>query len=155
MTSRLVELWRNISKARTHFETEPDTGFIGKGMTRHLNRVYNYFVKGFLGSLIILVLFPILCVSVSATSILFAITAPIWMPFITVTLHLYMILVYDMDCPDAMTKNRYSIFLEAVLWNIGIQGMVQPIVALAVALIICPFLSVIVLLGELKWQRSC
>jgi hypothetical protein len=28
MASRLVELWRHISKARTHFETEPDTGEI-------------------------------------------------------------------------------------------------------------------------------
>jgi hypothetical protein len=26
MASRLVELWRHISKSRTHFETEPDTG---------------------------------------------------------------------------------------------------------------------------------
>lgn len=28
LTSRLIELWRNISKSRTHFETEPDTGKI-------------------------------------------------------------------------------------------------------------------------------
>lgn len=26
MASRLIELWRHISKSRTHFETEPDTG---------------------------------------------------------------------------------------------------------------------------------
>ena len=26
LASRLIELWRHISKARTHFETEPDTG---------------------------------------------------------------------------------------------------------------------------------
>lgn len=26
MVSRLIELWRHISKSRTHFETEPDTG---------------------------------------------------------------------------------------------------------------------------------
>ena len=150
MTSRLVELWRNISKARTHFETEPDTGFIGKGMTRHLNRVYNYFVKGFLGSLIILILFPVLCISVSCTSIFFAITAPLWMPFITVTLHLYMMLIYDLDCPDAASRNLFCIFLEAVVWNIGIQGLLQPIAALIVALIICPLISVIVLVGEFE-----
>lgn len=28
MASRLIELWRHISKSRTHFETEPDTGKI-------------------------------------------------------------------------------------------------------------------------------
>lgn len=26
MASRLLELWRHISKSRTHFESEPDTG---------------------------------------------------------------------------------------------------------------------------------
>lgn len=46
LTSRLISLWRHISKSRTHFETKPDTGFIGKGFTRHINRVWNYVVKG-------------------------------------------------------------------------------------------------------------
>lgn len=145
MSSRLVELWRHISKARTHFETEPDTGFVGKGMTRHLNRLYNYFIKGFLGSLLILVLFPLLCISVSISSVAFAIAAPLWMPFITVILHLYMMLFFDVDCPDESRRNRYCIFLEAVGWNIIAQGLLQPIAALIVASIICPIVSVIVL----------
>ncbi|XP_039440636.1 uncharacterized protein LOC120421483 isoform X2 [Culex pipiens pallens] len=145
MCSRLVELWRHISKARTHFETEPDTGFVGKGMTRHLNRLYNYFIKGFLGSLLILILFPLVCISISVSSIAFAIAAPLWMPFITVTLHLYMMLVYDLDCPDESRRNRYSIFLEAVVWNIITQGFLQPLLALMVATFICPLVSVVVL----------
>ncbi|XP_055636132.1 uncharacterized protein LOC129775415 isoform X2 [Toxorhynchites rutilus septentrionalis] len=155
MCSRLVELWRHISKARTHFETEPDTGFVGKGMTRHLNRLYNYFIKGFLGSLLILILFPLLCISVSISSIAFAIAAPLWMPFITVTLHMYMMLVYDLDCPDESRRNRYCIFMEAVGWNILIQGLLQPLAALMVIALICPTVSVIVLfLGVARyWLR--
>uniref|UniRef100_A0A182QS17 Uncharacterized protein n=1 Tax=Anopheles farauti TaxID=69004 RepID=A0A182QS17_9DIPT len=144
MMSRLMELWRHISKARTHFETEPDTGFIGKGMTRHLNRLYNYFIKGFLGTLVILVLFPLLCCAVSASSLALAITAPLWMPFITVTLHLYMMLIYDLDCPDESRRNRYCIFLEAVGWNIGVQGLLQPLAAVVVASVICPLVAVLV-----------
>lgn len=46
LMSRLISLWRHISKSRTHFETEPDTGFIGKGFTRHINRFWNYVIKG-------------------------------------------------------------------------------------------------------------
>ncbi|XP_058455787.1 uncharacterized protein LOC131433056 isoform X1 [Malaya genurostris] len=145
MCSRLVELWRHISKARTHFETEPDTGFVGKGMTRHLNRLYNYFIKGFLGTLVILTMFPLLCLSVSVSSIVFAIAAPLWMPFITITLHLYMMLVFDLDCPDESRRNRYCIFLEAVGWNIIVQGLLQPLLALIVASMICPAVSVAVL----------
>lgn len=147
MASRLIELWRHISKSRTHFETEPDTGFIGKGMTRHLNRIWNYFVKGFLGTLLILFIFPILCVTVSISSICFAIAAPLWIPFITTLLHLYMMLVYDLDSPNDQ-RNKYCVLLEALGFDIFLQGIVQPILALIVALIICPLVSAAVLVGK-------
>lgn len=154
MISRLVELWRHISKSRTHFETEPDTGFIGKGFTRHMNRLWNYFIKGFLGTCIILFIFPIICVSVSLCSIVFAILAPLWIPIVTIILHIYMMLIYDLDCPDP-SKNRYCIVLEAIIWNILIQGCLQPIAALFVASILCPIASVVVLVVGLVryWIR--
>lgn len=157
MASRLIELWRHISKSRTHFETEPDTGFIGKGMTRHLNRIYNYVGKGFLGTILILFIFPLLCISVSVTSICFAIAAPIWIPFVTTILHLYMMLVYDMDSPN-YKRNKYCIFLEAIGWDIFIQGIVQPIFAIIVAAIICPIISAVILVGMcnlyLSWLNT-
>lgn len=143
LASRLIELWRHISKARTRFETEPDTGFIGKGLTRTLNRVWNYFVKGFLGTVAIVFIFPVLCIVVTLGSVALAFTAPIWMPFITVGLHLYMMLVYDLDCPDQI-RNRYCLFLEAIVWNIVIQGCLQPIAAIFVAAIVCPIAAICV-----------
>ncbi|XP_069968935.1 uncharacterized protein [Bactrocera oleae] len=144
MASRLIELWRHISKSRTHFETEPDTGFIGKGLTRNLNRVWNYFFKGFLGTLIILFAFPLICLATSFLSIALALTAPLWIPIFTVLLHLYMILVYDLDCPDNL-RNRYCILLEAVIWNVMIQGLLQPVAAVLVATFCCPLASTIIL----------
>ncbi len=166
MVSRLIELWRHISKSRTHFETEPDTGecfclsqcikvskkslnsgFIGKGLTRHLNRVWNYFVKGFLGTMLILFVFPILCVSVSLTSLLFALTAPLTVPIAAIALHIYMMLIYDLDSPEE-NRNRYCIFMEAIGWNIIVQGILQPILALSVAAFLCPLASVAVLIGK-------
>lgn len=143
LASRLIELWRHISKARTRFETEPDTGFIGKGLTRTINRVWNYFVKGFLGTVAIVFIFPLLCVAASAGSVFLAITAAIWVPVITFGLHVYMMLVYDHDCP-AEHRNRYSIVLEAVVWNIIVQGCIQPIVAVFIAAFICPLAAICV-----------
>jgi hypothetical protein len=148
MASRLIELWRHISKSRTHFETEPDTGFIGKGMTRHLNRIWNYFVKGFLGTLLILFIFPVLCISVSLTSICFAIAAPFWVPICVTILHIYMMLVYDLDSPNDK-RNKYCVFLEAIGWDILIQGILQPILAIIVAGIICPLISAVILIGKI------
>ena len=54
-------------------------GFIGKGMTRHLNRLWNYGAKGLLGTLIILFVFPIVCVLASVSSLVIAFTAILWL----------------------------------------------------------------------------
>lgn len=53
-------------------------GFIGKGMTRHLNRIWNYVIKGILGTLAMLFIFPIICLSASLGSLLVALTGPLW-----------------------------------------------------------------------------
>ncbi|XP_060827871.1 uncharacterized protein LOC132913490 isoform X1 [Bombus pascuorum] len=144
LCSRLIALWRHISKSRTHFETEPDTGFIGKGMTRHLNRLWNYGVKGLLGTLIILFVFPVVCIVTSLGSLLIALTAVLWMPLITLALHAFMALIMDLDSPEP-SRNRYLVIMEALVWNIGTQGCLQPIAALIVALVLCPIISFVIL----------
>ncbi len=149
LASRLIALWRHISKSRTHFETEPDTGFIGKGLTRHMNRMWNYVFKGFLGTIVILFLYPIVCVAACAGSILLAVTAPLWMPCAALIFHLYMMIVYDFDSPDS-TENRYCVVLAAVVWNILIQGLLQPFLAISVATVLCPIASICVLIGTTR-----
>lgn len=118
-------------------------GFIGKGLTRAMNQIWNYFVKGFLGTVTIVFIFPILCIGVSVGSILLSLTSPIWVPFLAVLLHLFMMIIYDIDCPSE-NHNRYCIVLKAIFWNILIQGLMQPIAAILVAFIICPMISVFV-----------
>ncbi|XP_044008897.1 uncharacterized protein LOC122852871 isoform X2 [Aphidius gifuensis] len=144
LSSRLITLWRHISKSRTHFETEPDTGFIGKGMTRHINRLWNYGVKGLLGTICILFLFPIICILTSITSLIIAISAFIWMPIVTLIFYCFMGLFIDFDSPEK-GRNRYFIIAEALIWNIFIQGLIQPILSLIVAIIICPLISFVIL----------
>lgn len=112
-----------------------------------MNRVWNYFVKGFLGTVVILFAFPLLCLACSLLSIILALTAPFWIPVFTILLHVYMILIYDLDSPDN-TRNRYCILLEALIWNILIQGCIQPVAAILVASILCPLVSGLILIGK-------
>lgn len=63
-------------------------GFIGKGMTRHLNRLWNYGVKGLLGTLIILFVFPVVCIMASVGSLVIALTAVLWLVSRAVTFYL-------------------------------------------------------------------
>lgn len=69
------------------------------------------------------------------------------MPLITLTLHAFMALIMDLDSPEPR-RNRYFIVLEALLWDIAVQGCLQPLVALIVALFFCPIVSFIILAGE-------
>lgn len=108
-------------------------------------------MKGFLGTILILFVFPLICVTVSSISLLLAMTAPLTVPCAAIILHLYMMLVYDLDSPND-DRNKYCIFLEAIGWNIFIQGFLQPILALCVAVFLCPLASVAVLMGELIFK---
>lgn len=148
LCSRLINLWRHISKSRTHFETKPDTGFIGKGFTRHLNRIWNYFFKGLFGTIILVVIFPLVCVTVILTSIFIAVTAVLWMPILTLAVQLTNAFVYDLDCPE-QNRNRFFVLFEAVVWKIGVLGCIQPLVALFVAAMVCPLIAVVILTGKM------
>lgn len=50
-------------------------------MTRHLNRLWNYGAKGMLGTLIILFVFPVVCVLASVSSFIIALTAVLWLVY--------------------------------------------------------------------------
>nr|XP_024217346.1 uncharacterized protein LOC106677266 isoform X2 [Halyomorpha halys] len=144
MLSSLRALARHISKATTQFESKPDTGFIGKGMTRQLNKTWNYIGKGLFGTLAIILIFPPLCLLTVALSLAIAATAFIWMPSVTLGLQIALGLIWDIDSPDT-ERNRYLVIAEALLWDIAIKGMLQPFAALMVAFVICPAFSLIIL----------
>lgn len=112
-----------------------------------MNRIWNYICKGFLGTILIVFLFPLICIAASLGSLVLAIATPFWVPIATVILHIYMMFVYDLDAPDS-SENRYCIILETLVWNILIQGCLQPIVAVFVAAVFCPIASIVICLGN-------
>ncbi|KAK9888177.1 hypothetical protein WA026_000446 [Henosepilachna vigintioctopunctata] len=154
LTSRLISLWRHISKSRTHFETKPDTGFIGKGFTRHVNRFWNYVFKGLFGTTALVMGFPVLCIVVILSSLVIALTAILWMPIITLFVQVMNALIYDVDSP-LQNVNRFFILFEIVIIKIGIEGILQPIAALFVAVIVCPLITLIIAGGGVTryWFR--
>lgn len=68
-----------IIDIHVHHKNVTFSGFIGKGMTRHLNRLWNYGAKGLLGTIIILFVFPIACILTSVGSLIIALTAVVWL----------------------------------------------------------------------------
>lgn len=65
---------------------------------------------------------------------------------VTLALHAFMAFTMDLDSPES-SRNRYLVVIEALVWNIGIQGCLQPIAALFVAALVCPLVSFMILTG--------
>ncbi|XP_053607387.1 uncharacterized protein LOC128673516 isoform X2 [Plodia interpunctella] len=153
MWSRLLTLWRHVSKQRTKFETEPDTGLLGKGLSRQANCIWNYGVIGGLGSLCLLLVFPLAALSVVVLSAAAAVSVPLWMPVFTVGAHAAFALLYDVDSPRKK-DNRWFVLFEVLLWRIAVLGVLQPICACVVAIVICPLCSLIMLIACASWWTA-
>ncbi|XP_060802837.1 uncharacterized protein LOC106141762 [Amyelois transitella] len=151
MWSRLLTLWRYVSKQRTKFETEPDTGLLGKGLSRQANRVWNYGVIGGLGSAGLLLGFPAAALAVSAASLAAAASVPLWVPPLTLAAHAAFAVVYSADCPRS-TDNKWFVLFEVLIWRIAILGVLQPIAAFIVAVVLCPLCALIMLIGSVTWH---
>lgn len=78
LCSRVGSVWTSVAYSRAKFESIPDKGLIGKTVTRFFNRTWNYVFKGCVGSLGILVVYPIVCIGASLGSLLLCVTMPLW-----------------------------------------------------------------------------
>eukprot|EP00012_Vannella_robusta_P005994 CAMPEP_0206196176 /NCGR_PEP_ID=MMETSP0166-20121206/8287_1 /ASSEMBLY_ACC=CAM_ASM_000260 /TAXON_ID=95228 /ORGANISM="Vannella robusta, Strain DIVA3 518/3/11/1/6" /LENGTH=260 /DNA_ID=CAMNT_0053613591 /DNA_START=169 /DNA_END=947 /DNA_ORIENTATION=+ len=45
LCSRIMALWNSVRQSRAEFEAQPDTGFLGKGVSRVFNIFWNYAIK--------------------------------------------------------------------------------------------------------------
>ena len=73
-------------------------------------------LKGIFGSLLIVMVFPVLCILLCVTSIVLAVTTPVWMPIAVFIVHLFYLLVYDFDSPG--TRMDIIYFPNYFPWNI-------------------------------------
>ena len=76
--SRIAAIWNHVAKSRADFESIPDKGLIGKAVQRVFNKFWNYIIKGAIGTVGLVLIFPLFSFIVSSLSILAALTAPIW-----------------------------------------------------------------------------
>ena len=136
LASRLIDLWRHISKSRRDFEAEPDRGLLGKTVLRHINRFNNYVLKGFFGTCMICFGFPVVCILVSLGSLCLALLGPLLVPSFSLAAHLISALFYDIETVSPLVSLAASL-----LWNILILGLLQPLVCCLVAAVFCPLLA--------------
>eukprot|EP00092_Neocalanus_flemingeri_P037052 GFUD01040338.1.p1 GENE.GFUD01040338.1~~GFUD01040338.1.p1 ORF type:complete len:1135 (+),score=193.14 GFUD01040338.1:117-3521(+) len=131
LASRLKILWKHVADKRKEFEAMPDRGLLGKSVSRHINRFNNYFLKGFFGSLMIILFFPICCLAVSSLSIMFALIGPFLIPPFALFGLLMSVLFMDYLYPSVA-------LFPSLIWNILFTGIFTPLASFVVAFVFCP-----------------
>ena len=136
VASRLSSLWTHVRQSRNAFEAAPDTGLLPKTISRMFNRFVNWFLKGFVGTAFIVLVFPTAMFLISLFSLAAAVTAPLWVVAGSVLIHVISALILDFDGPS---------HCGAILWNLLInifgRGMVQPVASLLLAVVFAPLMA--------------
>jgi hypothetical protein len=145
--SSFKTLWQSIFRSRNEFERRPDTGLLGKSVSRIFNVIWNYVFVGLFGSLIILIVWPLACFVVMLLSICVIFTSIFWVPIITLLAASIRLLVFDWHgrpFPNHLLTTRFVPVLASVfrmIWYVVVL-----LSCLAFIVVICPVVIVIVLL---------
>ena len=151
--SRIGAIWKHVSTSRDRFENTPDKGLLGKSFTRILNVIWNYVIKGFCGTLLLILIYPALCVLVSVSSIVLGILTPVWYPIISLLTHLGFVIIFDWElCGKRGTCKSFFPILR-ILLKFLICGLLSPVLALFTALVFCPVSSICITL--FAFIRKC
>jgi len=142
--SRVSAIWEHVRFSRRRFENQPDTGLLGKHVTRFFNCTWNYFFKGVLGTLSMVLVYPLLCVFVSTSSIFIGLTTPVWYPILSALQHLLFVLIFDWELDTKIYTRFFPIF--TILLKFFVCGIISPILALFTGIFVCPIGSFIVVI---------
>lgn len=93
---------------RNHFESSPDTGILGKNISRIWN-LFEVYIFRFLiaGIFVSLILFPAAIIANTCLSLILSATAIFWNPISLILVELIKVLLYDFDKPYYETEMRF------------------------------------------------
>jgi hypothetical protein len=135
----LGKLWSNVSSMRREFEGRPDTGLIGKGVTRLFNLVWCYIIVGLFGTVLLVTLMPAAILLNCALSIVLGVTAIVWWPIALLIGFLFALLVYDWL--HARYGDVWFPLLTALIGRVVVLGVVRMVLAVLFALIVHPLVA--------------
>ena len=138
--SRLSAIWKHVQVSRNQFERTPDKGLLGKSVSRMFNKIWNYIFVGSVGSVVLTLVYPPMCIAISTASVGLALLSPIWYPLVSILQHLFFMFVYDADHTG---HYKFAPLIQICL-KFFICGMVCPLMALLTALVYCPLASLLI-----------
>jgi hypothetical protein len=135
----LFSLWSNVGKMRREFEARPDSGLIGKGLTRVFNLVWCYIVVGLFGTLLLVIFMPAAILLNCALSIALAVTAIVWWPIALLIGFLFALLIYDWL--HARYGDVWFPLPMALIGRVLVLGVVRMVLAVLFAVVVHPLVA--------------
>ena len=142
----LRTLWTHVLDSRRRFESEPDSGFLGKSVTRFFNVLYNYVVVGFGGSLFLTATLPPAIILNTLLSLGLFVLSPILGPLLAILGYLCCLLIYDFDGNGIGTVLAWCFRM--------IFGLVEIIFSLGIAIVTPPVISGVTTIRYL-FNKAC
>eukprot|EP00029_Vermamoeba_vermiformis_P001868 TRINITY_DN1208_c0_g1_i1.p1 TRINITY_DN1208_c0_g1~~TRINITY_DN1208_c0_g1_i1.p1 ORF type:complete len:1015 (+),score=345.47 TRINITY_DN1208_c0_g1_i1:47-3091(+) len=141
-TERIRAIWLSVRKSRAQFESEPDTGFLGKTFVRQLNRLWNYVFKGMFGTTIWTVIQPTVTLLNVVASLVGIVTSVAWVPTVVTLVQLFRFVFYE------PYFNRQPLFpLVGLLLKIVFGGAARSVLAIIAGLVAHPVAGVAITTG--------
>ncbi len=147
LSSRISDIWSNIRESRASFEEKPDTGLIGKSVSRQVNRVWNYGIKGALGTTGVSIAQPIGTLANTVITAGLTATSVVWAPMASMFQWGFNATILDTDTPGRINGTsglRRPVILPALsnlLYRAGLKGLGRATVATIAGSVYHPTMS--------------
>ncbi len=141
LRARLRSLWRGVRDARRAFEARPDTGFVGKSISRWFSRLYNYLLKGAAGTAIVLVAQPALTLLNTAVVLALTATSILWAPVAGALAWASDALLVDRSSTDR--RRAVLPIASYLLFDVAAAGIGQSLASLLFGAVVHPILGVV------------
>ena len=141
--TRLVGLWVTIREKRHEFESRPDTGFLPKNFSRIVNWSYYNIVWGVIGSILLVIVFTLICTFIINLGIVLILTMPIWFLLLRIFLVFVRWMFYDWEYFDPIEANSRGHIMPIfylVIYKIFLLVFLQFLFAIS-AIFTLPFVS--------------
>lgn len=126
---KINDLWKNIFHSRIDFEDKLGDGILDKKFTYIFNTLYNYIVKGVVGTTMIALGHPLIVIFNIIIGIIGTITSPLWAFTASVIFYLLCAFIYDFDAPDIQEYHWFP-FIRTIINQIFVGGIGQFVASL-------------------------
>ena len=154
MMGYLWWLYSSIASEREKFESRDDAGMLGKSCELHLFRLFHYVFRGGIGTLCILVCFPIACFANVALCLVLLLSALAWVPCVSVLAYVVNFVLFDWRHPHGAFSGILPI-VSLILYGY-MFAIAQLVLSLGIGLVGAPVLSlVIAIFSTLRHALTC